>query len=304
MNYGVIIHYGVYSYYGYDDVSSAKRRNVQNGSEWYYGRLIDTNTFRPISGQSFTKKYHEKNFGVTDYFENVDKIMNNEKTVREKVRMWIEKSGASYIILTSKHHDGLCLWDTKTTSRKSKVDICKIFSEECKIKGISFGFYYSWFEFDKSFTVDYFEKYCEPQLAELLKYNPKYLWFDGQWKITQKSIKSKILMIVKDLVSNGILINDRIGGDDFSMCSYRVFSDRFIPTEKLDIKWQHVNTIGYSWGYNQEQKKEDYKNGKEIYDLYKKINKLGGELLLNIGPMANGDICPEELKVLEYLNCF
>lgn len=298
VDFGIIIHYGLYSYYGYDDINSAKRRSVQNGSEWYYGRLIDTNQFRPISGQSFTKKYHKEHFGDMDYFDNIDKVINDE----EKVREWVKKCKASYIILTAKHHDGLCLWNTDTTSRKSSLDICKVFSEECKKNGIAFGFYYSWFEFDKSFTVDYFTRYCEPQLKELLKYEPKYLWFDGQWKIKQKCIISKISGLVKNLVSKGIIINDRIGGDDFSMCSYRVFSDRFIPDEKLDLKWQHVNTIGYSWGYNKEQKKEDYKTGEKIYKLYEKINGLGGSLLLNIGPDGNGNICPEELDVLDYIS--
>ena len=45
MTFGIIIHYGLYSYYGYDDINSAKRRKTQNGSEWYYGRLIDNNDF-------------------------------------------------------------------------------------------------------------------------------------------------------------------------------------------------------------------------------------------------------------------
>jgi len=74
MSFGVIIHYGLYSYYGYDDITSAKKRNVQNGSEWYYGRLIDTNTFRPVSGQSYTKEYHKENHQDVDYFDNLDKI--------------------------------------------------------------------------------------------------------------------------------------------------------------------------------------------------------------------------------------
>jgi alpha-L-fucosidase len=303
ITFGIIIHYGVYSYYGYDDTNSAKNRKVQNGSEWYYGRLIDNNNFRPISGHNFTKKFHEENFSGIDYFDNIDKMINDEN----KIKQWIifaKKNKANYIILTSKHHDGVCLWNTHTDSHKSLIDICKIFSDECKRENIDFGFYYSWFEFGKSFNVKYFEEYCIPQIKELLLYNPKYIWFDGDWKITQKIIRQKIKNIVLNMKKKGIIINDRLGikDDDYSYCDYRVFSDRYIPKEKLDIKWQHINTIGYSWGYNREQKKEDYKSGNQIYELYSKILKLGGNFLVNIGPNSNGDIIQNEAEAIEYLS--
>jgi alpha-L-fucosidase len=298
MTFGIIIHYGLYSFYGYDDVRSAKKRRVQNGSEWYYGRLIDTNNFRPISGQSYTKKYHQENHNNIDYFENIDKIVSDEN----KIRNWVafaKKNKASKIILTSKHHDGVCLWDTATNSKKSAIDICKIFRDECTKENIEFGFYYSWFEFGKAFTLKYFEEYCIPQLKEIMAYHPKHLWFDGDWKITQKNIKSKIHNLLVNLRKIGVQVNDRAKNED--MCDYRVFSDRFIPDEKMDIKWQHVNTIGYSWGYNKQQKSEDYKSGNAVYDLYKKVTDLGGDFLINIGPDENGNIVENEEKAIEYL---
>ena len=141
---------------------------------------------------------------------------------------------ASYIILTSKHHDGVCLFDTITTNRKSNLDICKVFSDECKKQNIPFGFYYSWFEFDKPFSKKYFEDYCKTQLDELLKYGPNYMWFDGDWKITQKTIQKQIKDIVNQLKAKNILINDRIGKCNQEDASYRVFYDRYIPEHKLD----------------------------------------------------------------------
>lgn len=301
MNYGIIIHYGLYSYYGYDDIESAKRRKIQNGSEWYYGRLIGDDKFRPISGNQSTKKYHQKNYPNIDYFDNLDKITNDEN----KVKKWVEivrLNKASYIILTSKHHDGVCLFDTITTNRKSNLDICKVFSDECKKQNIPFGFYYSWFEFDKLFSKKYFENYCKTQLDELLKYGPNYMWFDGDWKITQKTIQKQIKDIVNQLKAKNILINDRIGKCNQEDASYRVFSDRYIPKHKLDkILWQHINTIGYSWGYNKMQTKQDYKSKKEIYELYEKITNLGGMFLINLGPDENAEIISEELKALEFV---
>ena len=57
-----------------------------------------------------------------------------------------------------------------------------VFSDECKKQNIQFGFYYSWFEFGVPFTKIYFKNYCVPQLEELLKYEPNYMWFDGYKK--------------------------------------------------------------------------------------------------------------------------
>lgn len=302
MNYGIIIHYGLYSYYGYDDLSSAKRRKTQNGSEWYYGRLIDKNEFRPISGHKSTKKYHEDNFGNIDYFDNIDKITNEE----EKVKQWVtiaKNKGASYVILTSKHHDGLLLFESKTPSRQSQMNICKIFSEECKKQNIMYGFYYSWFEFGMSFTKTYFQNYCVRHIEELLEYEPNYMWFDGDWQITQKSIQLQIRNMVELMKTKNISVNDRIGKNNHDIANYRVFSDRFIPNEKLEgIKWQHINTIGYSWGYNKTQQKEDYKSKNDVCQLYKKINELDGMFLINIGPNDKAEIVEEEMEALNFFD--
>lgn len=109
-----------------------------------------------------------------------------------------------------------------------------------------------------------------------------------------------------NMKSKGIIINDRlcIKDEDYSCCDYRVFSDRYIPEEKLDIKWQHVNTIGYSWGYNREQTEKDYKSGEQIYQLYNTIIGLGGELLINIGPDSDGNIIQNEVNAIEYLSTY
>lgn len=179
------------------------------------------------------------------------------------------------------------------------MDICRVFSDECKKQHILFGFYYSWFEFGIPFTKKYFDHYCVSQITELLQYEPNYMWFDGDWKITQKSIQLQIKDIIADMKSRNILVNDRIGKENCGDANYRVFSDRYIPTERLDgVSWQHINTIGYSWGYNKMQHKSDYKTKEEIKKLYEKICELGGSFLINVGPNENAEIISDELQAL------
>ena len=80
--------------------------------------------------------------------------------------------------------------------------------------------------------------------------------------------------------------------------TYRVYGDRHIPTEIPSVPWEHVNTIGLSWGRNKYQEEKDYKGGIELYELYKKVRSLNGKFLLNIGPNPDGTLDLYELKSL------
>lgn len=94
-------------------------------------------------------------------------------------------------------------------------------------------------------------------------------------------------------------MNDRIGKTNVDVASYRVYSDRYIPNEiQIGVKWQHINTIGYSWGYNKMQNTNDYKKKEEINKLYNKVTNLNRMFLINIGPDENADIIKEELEAL------
>jgi alpha-L-fucosidase len=125
------------------------------------------------------------------------------------------------------------------------------------------------------------------------------MWFDGDWVITQKTIQIEIKRIIQNMKSNNILVNDRIGKNNCDEADYRVFSDRYIPKQPLiDIKWQHINTIGYSWGFNKMQTSSDYKTKEQIMNLYDQIHNLGGMFLINVGPNKDAVIIKEEVDAL------
>jgi alpha-L-fucosidase len=302
--YGIIIHYGLYSYYAYDDVNSCKRRTIQNGSEWYYPRLINSNNFAQIPGEKHTKAYHLQNYGESNYFDKINEITKDTHQIKNWVK-FCKSVGAKYICLTVKHHDGLCLFDTKTTPNKSELDIVDIFVKECKEQNILYGFYYSWFQSDIPFTKKYFIQFCQKQLSELEKYEPNYLWFDGDWVIKQSSVFDmidEICLRYKNLF--GTKINSRIGKNRIKPEYIDIICDmnRHIPKPNeiiLGKTWQYTETIGLSWGYNKQVSKKDYKDGHELYEIYNKINELDGELLVNIGPKITGEICQEEISCLE-----
>lgn len=298
---GTIFHWGLYSVPAFDNIRSAKWRKIQNGSEWYLKRLKDKGMYSNTLGCTSTKEYHKKNYRDIDYFDFEKQFfVNNKINVFED---WCELSsqlGAKYMILTAKHHDGFCLWNTKTTNMKynKEEDLLLKFKTTVKKNGFKFGIYFSLMEFEKPITKEFIKNILAPQLKELALYQPDYLWLDGNWEVKTKTA-IKVIINILETDYKGVIINDRICKNDVinkKLSTYRVFGDRYIPEEVIKDKWQHINTIGLSWGYNKQQQKENYKTGQELYDLYTNVVNKGGEMLLNFGPKADGSLDENEVE--------
>lgn len=301
---GLIFHWGLYSVPAFDDVISAQRRKLQNGSEWYKKRLLESGNYRPISGYKETQKYHEENYGEQEYEDFIDDFNPNIKNM-EKWMKFAVQIGAKYVILTAKHHDGFCLWNTKTTDFKAKIDLISIFKKLAEKYELLFGIYYSLSEFDKNCTILYMKTIVIPQITELQTYKPDIFWFDGHWQFKTKFAKESMIKIIKCLkkMNPSIEINDRTSEkfeseNDLGNSTFRVYSDRYIPEKIPKVKWEHINTIGLSWGINKQQEKKDYKSGKELFTLYSKVRSLKGRFLINLGPDNTGKLDINEQKSL------
>ena len=313
---GIIFHWGLYSVPAYDDPVSLSNRRMQNGSEWYLKRLIETGNYRPLSGWKETQQYHQTHYGNRTY-ESFVHDFAAEKWDPEQWMQICKSAGAKYVIITAKHHDGFCLWPTKSTNHNSaqaacKKDIVGMFRDAARRNGLAFGVYYSWFEFGQSCTIHYMDTIVSIQINELQTYKPDIWWFDGDWACTTKYANTKIQTLCDDIRRANVhaLINDRIGGDKkikeqrkdlhfLGNASYKVYGDREIPNEIPKVKWEHINTIGLSWGRNKAQTSEHYKTATQLYDLYKVVALKGGNFLLNLGPNSDGTLDPQEISVLE-----
>jgi alpha-L-fucosidase len=290
---GIIFHWGLYSVTAFDDIKSVRRRKMKNGSEWYYKRLYENSDYRPISGHKETKKYHEENFNNSDYYSLKKEFDENTRTFDfDSIFSKLVNNKINYVILTAKHHDGFCLWNTETTFNKSEIDLVDNFFKAAEKYNIKVGLYYSWFEFGKSMTINFINKVVIPQINELKKYKPFYWWFDGDWEIKTKYAHNTIKNIVDDLRKDS-LVNSRIGNNEYDI---RIFGDRIYPEYIPDYKWEYIFTIGHSWGYNKEQEKCDYKDGTEIKKLYDIVIEKNGDFLINFGPKINGILDENELN--------
>lgn len=240
---------------------------------------------------------------------------------------WVKiakNAGMKYIIITSKHHDGFCIWDSEVTEydimdfSPFRRDILGELSEACKKHGIRLGFYHSimdWHHPDaqaiwepdynknRKDTLEnprfpeYYENYLKPQVRELLtKYdNIDVLWFDGEWIPAYKTEMGKDLYRMITDIDENVIINNRVDKGRMGMQGLNMegeFAGDFgtpeqeIPDTGVEEAWESCMTMNGSWGY----KKSD-RNWKSSEDLIRNLIDIvskGGNYLLNVGPTDEG----------------
>jgi len=222
-----------------------------------------------------------------------------------------KSAGMKYIVLTTKHHDGFCLWDTKQTDYNImhtpfKRDVVKELSEACKRQGMAFGVYYStcdWYNPDFPLTspggqtkrdvynIDAYTNYLKRQIAELmLNYGPlATLWFDVPQKFD--SIRGKGVIDFAHIIQPDIIINNRTGAKG----DYETPEQR-IGKMNLDRPWETCMTIGHQWSFHPNQKLKSLKKCLQGLILSSAGN---GNFLFNVGPSPLGVIDAAEVSRLK-----
>ena len=232
----------------------------------------------------------------------------------------IKESGAKYAVITSKHHDGFALWDTQygdlnaVENSPAKRDLIGPFINTLKKNNLKAGLYYSlpdWSYPDyTNFTQNHirykiaddperwerYKKYYRGQLAELKKeFDPDLWWFDGDWEHDANEWE---VDEIRRSLSEGkpeVIFNSRLRnkGDyetpEIGLPLYRPDADY----------WELCMTINDSWGFQANDKK--YKSPQQILDLFVDCISKGGNLLLDIGPKADGSIPAEQEYILKEL---
>ena len=215
----------------------------------------------------------------------------------------IKESGAKYTVITTKHHDGVALWDTKVgdlstvKSTPAGRDLIAPFVKEVRKQGLHLGFYYSLLDWshpdypNKTRTeVRYkddparwakFNKFNFGQLAELNKtWKPDLYWFDGDWEQSAEAWNSKGIVDLLRSDNKNVIINSRIQGyGDYAT------PEQGVPVVRPEDKyWELCMTMNDSWGYQH---------------TFVDCLSNGGNLLLDIGPKEDGTIPEEQVAVLK-----
>lgn len=243
-----------------------------------------------------------------------------------------KQAGMKYIVLTTKHHDGFCLFDSEYTefdvmATPFKRDIVREIAEACHRHEMKVGWYYSimdWHHPDylprRSWETDrptagadydrYF-KYMLHQIKELLThYGPiDILWFDGEWEPTWNAEYGKKMYAWARKLQPEIIINNRVGGGRNGMAGFdldgKYAGDFFTPEQTVPDRvpegqaWESCITMNGHWGWNKADK--DWKKAEKMLYLLSEITAKGGNLLLNVGPMADGtfpDAASKRLRIM------
>lgn len=236
-----------------------------------------------------------------------------------------QRAGMRYTVLTTKHHDGFCLFNSAVTdfdvmSTPSARDICRDLATALRKRGIRVGWYHSimdWhhpdylprrdWEGDTRPVADaHFERYIaylHSQVDELLTgYGPiDILWFDGQWESTwTHALGLELEQRIRRRAPH-IIINDRINGvgtpkggrlGDFGTPEQEVPA-----TGTPERDWESCMTMNDNWGYK--AKDHNWKSPRTLVELLVETASKGGNLLLNVGPMSDGRFPPEAVERLD-----
>lgn len=224
-----------------------------------------------------------------------------------------KRAGMKYLVITSKHHDGFCLFDTATTDYNStkaacRRDIVKDLSDECRNQGLAFGIYFSWIDWHfadalpiSSHNSDQIpESHQKLNIAQLTELLSNYgsiceLWMDMGAPTDEQS--QEVYDLVQRLQPT-CMVNGRIWNDKQD---FLTMGDNQLPTVPLNCPWQTPASIyKETWGYRSWQVRGNRDEKiKELANTARSVVKEGGNYLLNIGLMGNGAIQGFEQEVLE-----
>nr|CAB3247398.1 alpha-L-fucosidase-like [Phallusia mammillata] len=293
--FGIFIHWGVYSVPSYI-------------SEWFWWE------WQGPKPNPDAVEFMKKNYPPEFTYKDFEKMFTAEKFDPKQWADLFQESGAKYIVLTSKHHEGFTNWPSPYSEGWNSVDVGPhrdlVGDLADAIRGntdLKYGLYYSLYEwFNPAFLSDkksdfksseYINTKMVPEMTDLVNtYKPDIMWSDGDegpdnyWRSTEFLAWLYNESPVKDVV----VTNDRWGTG--SACRHGGFyscSNRYDPGIIQPHKWENCMTVDKkSWGYRRDAKLEDYLTIEELLSTLASTISCGGNLLMNIGPTAEGTIPP------------
>ncbi len=301
--FGIFIHWGVYSVPAWAP-ADADIGIYAKYAEWYWRRINEDSP----AGKLF-RTYHNKTYGEDFQYQDFANDFNARHFEPEKWADVFKSAGAKYVVLTSKHHEGFTLWPSAESWNWNSADIgphrdlCGDLSKAVKDAGLHMGFYYSLYEWYNPLYHSNLEKYVDnhmiPQMKDLVtRYEPDILWTDGEWDHPSEDWKSTEFLAWlynESPVKDRVCVNDRWGKETrgvhggYFTTEYDMVHDQKGVGE-INRPWEECRGIGTSFGYNQVEDLDNYMSSDALVDMLVEKVAGGGNLLLDIGPTADGRI--------------
>ncbi|XP_065176508.1 alpha-L-fucosidase-like [Sycon ciliatum] len=291
---GIFIHWGVFS--------------VPALGEWFWEE------WKGRHEPEFVK-YMDKNYPPGFEYADFGPMFKADLWNPDEWADLFAKSGAKYIVLTSKHHEGFTLWPSAESWNWNSMDtgphrdlVGELAAAVRKHPSLHFGLYHSLFEwFNPIFlqdqknnftTQNFIREKTGAELYEIVKqYKPDVIWSDGDWSADYNYWNSThfLAWLYNDSpVKDTVVVNDRWGIG--SMCQHGDFftcADRYNPGHLLTHKWENAMSIDKnSWGLDRTTQFKDYLTIQELINEIVITVSCGGNILVNVGPGSDGRILP------------
>lgn len=302
--FGIFIHWGLFSVPAWGPTKDVGV--YEKYAEWYWWSLVTP------SRESYKQfnNFHDHAFGADFKYQDFADMFTCEMFEPDEWARVFKQAGARYVVLTSKHHEGFCLWPSAQSWNWNAVDVgphrdlAGDLIKSVKSAGLHMGYYYSLYEwFNPLYRADvnaYVDQHMIPQIKDLvMRYQPDILWTDGEWDYPSDVWKATEILswlYNESPVKDHVVINDRWGKETRGVhggiwtTEYDLVHEANANELEIEHYWEECRGIGTSFGFNRNEYLENYSTSEELVEIL--INKVarGGNLLLNIGPTADGRI--------------
>jgi alpha-L-fucosidase len=293
--FGIFIHWGVYSVPSWGA--------PKEYAEWYWNNMANK---KP---DNVWWQFHEKNYGKDFDYKDFAPMFRAELFDPNQWADIFYRSGAKYIVPTSKHHEGFCLWPSEDANRTwgrpwnavvvgPKRDLLGELGEAVRKRGMKYGFYYSLYEwFNPLWLKDkpaYVTQHMHPQFKDVVsRYSPAIIFSDGEWDLPSKDWKSEELLawlFNESPCKDEVVINDRWGKETRHHHGGYYTTEYGAGLKDDSHPWEESRGMAYSYGHNRAETIDDYKTAREFILVLCDLVSRGGNFLLDIGPNGDGRI--------------
>jgi len=296
---GIFIHWGVYS------VPSFGKKGTY--AEWYWDAMQNK------KGETWA--FHERVYGADFAYQDFASRFKAELFDASEWAQLFADAGAKYVVLTSKHHDGFCLWPSDEANRSwgrswnsasigPKRDLLGELSQAVREQGLRMGLYYSLYEWFNPLYLKDFERFRDehffPQFKDVVKrYRPSTIFTDGEWSHPSEEWRSPELLawlFNESGAGEDVAINDRWGKECRSQHGGYFTTEYGEVGAGKELKegryWEENRSLGASFGYNRNENVGEYLSSEAVIHLLVETVSKGGNLCLNVGPREDGKIPP------------